>query len=504
MKNIRFILSLFLLCVCTIVSASVEDTITAINEHNSIFSDVLALQKNNPALMNNAYDKQYSEIRLYTDYEKLNRPILYELGDGHNYAGIDINSYIKLNNSTTVWGSASYRSGNKKDIKWNSTADFSALYPYVMGDTLGGNLNNERYTFSGGCATRIGRITIGELIYFRAEHEYRTKDPRPRSIVTDLSMRVGVSYDFGMYILGTGLGARFYKQTNSVEFLKEDGVIPEYQMLGLGMYHKRFSGNNASSYYKGTGVSYDINISPTKKNGMYLSAEYNYIPYKRILPDINSLPLTTLYLYNYGCELGWKTVKRFGWSCFGGINYEKRDGDEHIAGNSSSGEYLIIADMTMFHSHKTDSYIGGALNFNGRSQWNLTGRIGYIDCASNYIFPISKMSFSKLYERIEGQLIRNIKNDITLNCRLSASYFHNLKKDITMPYTAMDNANTNLMQYTYSNITDNYLIISANVRADYTPANWKSYGMFIELGGGRFEGNNNNGNKIYLSTGITF
>ena len=114
------------------------------------------------------------------------------------------------------------------------------------------------------------------------------------------------------------------------------------------------------------------------------------------------------------------------------------------------------------------------------------------------------MSFSKLYERIEGQLIRNIKNDITLNCRLSASYFHNLKKDITMPYTAMDNANTNLMEYTYSNITDNYLIISANVRADYTPANWKSYGMFIELGGGRFEGNNNNGNKIYLSTGITF
>ena len=98
MKEIRFILSLVLLSVCTIVSASVEDTITAINEHNSIFSDVLALQKNNPALMNNAYDKQYSEIRLYTDYEKLNRPILYELGNGHNYTGIDINSYIKLNN----------------------------------------------------------------------------------------------------------------------------------------------------------------------------------------------------------------------------------------------------------------------------------------------------------------------------------------------------------------------------------------------------------------------
>lgn len=129
------------------------------------------------------------------------------------------------------------------------------------------------------------------------------------------------------------------------------------------MYHKRFSGNNASSYYKGTGISYDINISPTKKNGMYLSAEYNYIPYKRILPDMNSLPLTTLYLYNYNCELGWKTVQKFGWSYFGGINYEKRAGDEHIAGNSSSGEYLVIADMTMFHSHKTDSYIGGAMNF---------------------------------------------------------------------------------------------------------------------------------------------
>ena len=73
MKNIRFILSLFLLCVCTIVSASVEDTVTAINEHNSIFNDVLALQKNNPAFMNNAYNKQYSELRIYTDYEKMNK-----------------------------------------------------------------------------------------------------------------------------------------------------------------------------------------------------------------------------------------------------------------------------------------------------------------------------------------------------------------------------------------------------------------------------------------------
>ena len=116
MKNIRFILSLFLLCVCTIVSASVEDTVTAINEHNSIFNDVLALQKNNPAFMNNAYNKQYSELRIYTDYEKMTHPILYELGDGHNFTGININSYIKLNNATTVWGSASYRSGNKKDI----------------------------------------------------------------------------------------------------------------------------------------------------------------------------------------------------------------------------------------------------------------------------------------------------------------------------------------------------------------------------------------------------
>lgn len=48
--------------------------------------------------------------------------------------------------------------------------------------------------------------------------------------------------------------------------------------------------------------------------------------------------------------------------------------------------------------------------------------------------------------------------------------------------------NVNLMEYTYSNITDNYLIISAKVRADYTPANWKSYGLFIELGGWKIRG----------------
>lgn len=121
-------------------------------------------------------------------------------------------------------------------MKWNSTADFLLLYPYVMADTLGGDLTFERYAFKAGWASVWKKMKIGAEARFRAEHEYRTTDPRPRNIVTDLTLRFGASAPLlASHELGLTGGLRFYKQTNNVAFLREAGVIPEYHMLGLGM-----------------------------------------------------------------------------------------------------------------------------------------------------------------------------------------------------------------------------------------------------------------------------
>lgn len=497
------ILALLLLGNSINIIAGTEDT-ASVKEHYSIFNGVLTANRINPAFMYGTYKYQYSEMYAYTDNERTDRPILYQLGDGHSDIGIEVNSYVKLSKSSIVWGEASYRSGKKYNLKWNSTTDYALLYPYVMGDTLGGNLNNERYTFAGGYAIKTGKFTIGQYMKFRAEHEYRTTDPRPRGIVTDLSLRFGVSYDYRKYIIGAGLGGIFYKQTNSVSFFREEGVIPEYQMVGLGMDYKRFSGSNTSAYYKATGISADVSVKPIDGDGAYISATYDYTPYRRILPNLNSLPVTTLYLYHYTCELGWKHISGVGWSGFAGINYEKRTGDEHVAGSSSSTEYAVITDMTMYRSHNADYYLGGALNIKGLSLWNIIGKLGYMDYGSKYVYPVRSMSFSKVHGNISAQMIRDISNDIIVNCNVSSSYYMNVRKNMSMPYATMDYANTNLMEYTYVSCTDNYLTTYASIRMDYNPQLWKQYGMFVELGGGIIKSNSNNGYKLYLSMGITF
>lgn len=502
--RMRYFILLLLLLDCSItISAGTEDT-ASVKEHYSIFNGVLSANRINPAFMYRTYKYQYSEICTYYDNERTDKPILYQLGDGHSDIGVEVNSYIKPNKYTTVWGEASYRTGKKYNLKWNSTTDYALLYPYIMGDTLGGNLNNERYTFAGGYAIKRGQLTIGQSIRFRAEHEYRTTDPRPRGIVTELSLRLGLSYDYHKYVIGAGLGGIFYKQTNSVSFFREEGVIPEYQMLGLGMDYKRFSGSNTSAYYKATGFSADINLKPIDGDGAYMSATYDGTPYKRILPNLNSLPITTLYLYHYACELGWKHFAKIGWSGFAGINYEKRAGDEHVAGSSSATEYDVIADMTMYRSHNANYYMGGALNIKGASLWNIIGKLGYLNYGSKYVYPVRSLSFSKFHSDISAQMIRDISNEIIINCNVASSYYMNVKKEMSMPYATMDYADTNLMEYTYLGCTTNYLETYANIRMDYNPHEWKQYGMFVKLGGGVLTSKNNNGNKLYLSMGITF
>lgn len=66
-----------------------------------------------------------------------------------------------------------------------------------------------------------------------------------RGIVTDLTLRLGTAYDFGKYQWAAGLEGNVYKQTNDVDFYRELGVIPEFQMTGLGTEYSRSPEINA-------------------------------------------------------------------------------------------------------------------------------------------------------------------------------------------------------------------------------------------------------------------
>ena len=134
---------------------------------------------------------------------------------------------------------------NKKEqinIRWNSTSDYDLLAPYVLADTVGGNTLGERYMFSGGYSTSIGKWYVGAEMLFRAEQEWRKRDPRMRGIVSDLTVKLGTTYKVtDNYQIGAALSGNIYKQSNDVDLYNEQGGAAQYIMTGLGTYYKRFS-----------------------------------------------------------------------------------------------------------------------------------------------------------------------------------------------------------------------------------------------------------------------
>lgn len=483
---------------------SAQTRIESRAEHLSLWNSFLTGNSSNPVTMLHRYDDPLSELYGYVDYNGSNHRLLEQTGQGHTLFGIDANSYMHLNPNTTVWGGASYRNGTVRSVRYNSSADYLLLAPYVMADSLGGSFTNERYTFNGGIANQIGKFIWGASVDFRAEHEYRTYDPRPRGIVTDMTIRIGAAYQWANYNYGLGFGGVFYKQTNDVKFFREQGVIPEYHMTGLGSDYVRFSGTNTSAYYKATGLVADLTVSPVGKNGLYVTADYRYTPYKKILPSLNSLPLSTLYLQKLQSVIGWKQTSVVGWGIYAGADIEFRYGDEHIAGNPSGSEYRTIAKMTMFKSRLWKYYGGAALHFGKRHTVDLDINGGVIGFRSSYVDPHRMVNFNKPFGQLKAQYQQPVGHSSWLTVNVDLAYYGNSKDEKIMPYAYMDASRTRMVDNNYASATDKYFVGSGNVRFDSKPASWKGFGFFIAAGGGYTGSDSYHGRNLSLSIGATF
>ena len=74
--------------------------------------------------------------------------MLLQSGNGEKSIGFQADSYIRKKNYC-LWGNALYRNGRVKNLKWNETSDWELLYPYLLADSVGGDLSKEIYSFTG-------------------------------------------------------------------------------------------------------------------------------------------------------------------------------------------------------------------------------------------------------------------------------------------------------------------------------------------------------------------
>ena len=495
----QFMLILIFMAIHAAAMSSQADS--ALVEHTTLGRLPMLEAMRNPALHGMGYKTPYSQLALGIDVQHQTQAFVPEKGAGYTLPYLKVNTFHPLNERSTVWGEASYMTGKHHDIRWNSTSDYDLLQPYILADTLGGDTRRERYSISGGYAMSISQWLLGAEMHVRAEQEYRSHDPRMRGIVTELTLRLGGGYNLGRYRLGAAVEGNIYKQTNSVAFYREEGVIPEYQMTGLGTEYSRFSGDKRSLYYDGGGVAVTLHASPIDCGGLYADVLIDEHRYHRKLAEFNSMPLTDLYNEHVGATIGWRQEKKDLLAVFGHADYTRRTGNEHIGGTSDARYFPVIACLTMYKGQVLDTYAGAIY---GRGNWNVNTTVGYREVSEKYVYPHRQMDASHFYGKLQGQCYLRPADKWLLTVDGHVCYYANTSDKLQMPLANMDAAFTRLIQHKHQFSTANYTDFGAKVRADYA-LKQSRYGLFAEAGGGMTLCSvSEHQTALHCSIGITF
>lgn len=329
----------------------------------------------NPALQPFLPDSSRSELRAGMTDIAAAGALPVEEGTGHLLGSVSATSYQRLGRSTstagdagvaptstTVSGSASFSFGKIRDIRWNNSADFDLVGPYVLGDSVGGDLQRKSYRFSGMYAGVRGSWSWGADGSYRATIDYRDRDPRDRIIVSDLHIGAGGSYLFSAigYRLGANVRMRVYNQTADLTFYNPMNDIRTYALTGLGSIYPRFSGNSSqNTAYSGIGWTGGMQFLPAEEKRWNFSGEIHAagIRISQVLRDFNNLTLTSTSNLNLGARFGIiRNLKDFSGGLRISGEYRTKNGTENLFGASSGNNYEVIG--------KRDNY--------SRTDWRIT------------------------------------------------------------------------------------------------------------------------------------
>jgi len=358
----------------------------------------------------------FTEARVSLEGRDEKAPEFIQEGNGENLGVLDIRTLVRMDSLSAVRGSVRYSNGTRRNVCWNSSSDFRLLYPYVMADSIGGNLSREQYEFSGSYATRKGRWHYGLGAQYRALHEFRQIDPRPRNIVSDLSASASAGYQFGGSVLDLTVSYRKYTQSQRVGFFNVRGAnTAEFHFTGLGSHYSRYAGASSSlleTRYEGEGFSLMANLFPEKVYGFRATLGGSVLNIIHSLPNQTDVPYNYLYTRTLNAAVGY-AGRNGGLSYRGEIygNLEDRDGTESVVDNAAGGNYEELIHFKMYSATSVEGGFRGAVELaRPYGTWTLVPAAAYEKFNSEYEYPYRKMTFSDFKASLEAGFMRDWKS----------------------------------------------------------------------------------------------
>ena len=390
---------MFVLVISLLLQAA-PDSLPAVQKSADRTLPVRVVEEGSAALFLYGPDATFTQAGVSWNGRSESAPLYKEEGKGLQEGQVNIRTLVRLDSTQAVRGSVRYTNGVKQAVNWNSSSDFFTVYPYVVADTVGGNVNKEEYAFSGGYAARYGAFHWGAEAAYRALHEYRMVDPRPRNIVSDLQVKASAGWRvLPTYVVEATVGYRRYSQTQSMAFISERGKNSSvFHFTGLGSDFARFTGATDSymnTRYAGNGLLLGMAWSPLGAAGWEASVSYRHLDITHYLPNLNQVPYTELYTRTLQAQGGY--LSRFAvwsWKAGAHLQYQWRQGLESILDSGASGYLKELGRLLMFSSEALTASVHGAVDY--RQQWSLQGRAEYRSFSALYAYPARSLSYGGL------------------------------------------------------------------------------------------------------------
>ena len=460
----------------------------------------------NPALRQYQYITELSTISGYWNKELSSTTRIAQEGKGQRNLNIQVTTYSHPKTNSAVWGSATYRKGLRYEVYLNETSDLNLIYPYYSADTIGGNMDCEKYIFNGGYAVNRGAWNFGSEMQYISGKEYRDKDPRPKNTTLNVQFKLGASYNFHKYSIGAYLLGGKYSQDSDIAFFKPQGVSMIYLMTGLGCHYFRFKGNQTKTRYDGSFSGIGLTIAPTDREGFNLAMTIDRFHTDRQLGKSRDISINDLYNWKYKTEAAFTNRKNnYTWRILTGFDYNKRIGESHIFDNGET-YYHNIGTMQLFNMRIKKTSLKNFNEYNTSKRFtieiNPSVVLNKIDI--RHTLPYRKLLCQNIQFKVETGARFTNKYGI-LTTRAFAEYSNSIDFDLIM------NEKKEEFNFLYPTIENNYAMLASSytstglqIRADIFCGS-KFDSIFLK---GIFSYNRykNGAHKYYISlkTGITF
>ena len=417
--------SLVIISLGTILSAELyaqDSTFAKISEYNALYKN-LSTHYDAPALKAKNVLVDFTNIKAAYSSQESDKYII-QKGSGSNNFDIDIESFQTKKNNLSLWGNFKYQNIKTKNINFNETLDYDYLYPYIMTDSVGGNLKDEHYSILGGLSKSSHKSTYGFETSFIGKQSVRSRDPRTNNISSNFNLKFSYAYQWNdKYNAAVSLIGDRYFQKSKISFNSELGRPTVYHETGLGNYNKIFADTRDNAEYLGYNYGLTLHLVPNDQLGWFFSGKYVVHNIQKKIKDV-AFVINEASKTNLEFNAGYKRALNSASQIEIGASYLQNTttGTEGVFDNKDSQTGLQkISSADLFNADYNT--FGGYVSYHkqhNKTLWNVKLGANYTTTIETYKLPTSEERIDYLSLNTELDFIQKIgKNRILANINYS-------------------------------------------------------------------------------------